>query len=124
MSIGLKQRLIELLEEQFFTAADMQKFETVLKAKIREQGWFLQKNFAVTGLSDGRRGRVDYLVTTRSGAHCAIEADNRSPRKRSVLKLRELPEGMTGFVLLKNGKQPLRYSVDGIEVVRATKFKY
>ncbi|MBD2786433.1 hypothetical protein ID858_17265 [Xenorhabdus sp. DI] len=124
MSAKLKEKLITLLEEQFFTAADMQKFETVLTAKIREQGWFLQKNFAVTGLSDGRRGRVDYLVTTRSGARCAIEADNRSPRKRSLLKLSELPEGMTGFVLLKDGKQPLRYSVNGVDVVRATQFKY
>ncbi|MEQ1965034.1 hypothetical protein ABLB69_18130 [Xenorhabdus khoisanae] len=124
MSTELKEKLITLLEEQFFTAADMQKFETVLTAKIREQGWFLQKNVAVTGLSDGRNGRVDYMVTTRTGARCAIEADNRSPRKRSLLKLSELPSGVSGFVLLKDGKQPLRYRVNGVDVIRATKFRY
>ncbi|MBI6550142.1 hypothetical protein [Xenorhabdus lircayensis] len=124
MSIELKEKLITLLEEQFFTAADMQKFEAVLTAKIREQGWFLEKNFTVTGLSDGRRGRVDYLVTTRAGGRCAIEADNRSPRKRSLLKLSELPSGISGFVLLKDGKRPLRYSVNGVDVIRATQFKY
>ncbi|WP_416777873.1 hypothetical protein ACNFJN_06555 [Xenorhabdus budapestensis] len=123
MSTELKEKLITLLEEQFLTVADMQKFEAVLTAKIREQGWFLQKNFTVTGLSDGRNGRVDYMVTTHAGAKCAIEADNRSPRKRSLLKLSELPAGISGFVLLKNGKQPLRYRVNGIDVIRATQFR-
>ncbi|WP_338803604.1 hypothetical protein WDV76_16090 [Xenorhabdus griffiniae] len=124
MSTELKEKLITLLEEQFLTAADMQNFESVLVAKIREQGWFLQKNFTVTGLSDGRRGRVDYLITTKDGERCAIEADNRSPRKRSLLKLCELPAGMSGFVLLKDGKQPLRYSVNGVDVIRATPFRH
>ncbi|PHM31317.1 hypothetical protein [Xenorhabdus innexi] len=123
MSTELKAKLITLLEEQFSTPADMQQFETVLKAKIREQGWFLEKNFTVTELSDGRNGRIDYLVTTRTGERCAIEADNRSPRKRSLLKLSELPAGMSGFVLLKDGKRPLRYSLKGIEVIRATPFR-
>jgi hypothetical protein len=64
------------------------------------------------------------MITARTGEKCAIEADNRSPRKRSLLKLRELPAGMSGFVLLKDGKQPLRYSVNGVEVIRATPFKH
>ncbi|MEQ1977463.1 hypothetical protein [Xenorhabdus sp. SGI240] len=64
------------------------------------------------------------MVTTRSGGRCAIEADNRSPRKRSLLKLSELPSGVSGFVLLKDGKQPLSYRVNGVDVIRATKFKY
>lgn len=123
MSTALKEKLITLLEEQFFTAADMQKFETVLTAKIKGEGWFLQKNFTVKGLSDGRTGRVDYLVTTPAGERCAIEADYKSPRKRSILKLSELPEGMSGFVLLKDGKHPLRYRVYGVDVIRATRFK-
>lgn len=122
MSAELKGKLITILEEKFRTASDMQNFETVLAGKVHEQGWYLQKNFTVRGLSDGRRGRVDYLVTTRAGEQCAIEADYKSPRKRSLLKLRELPEGMTGFVLLKDGKQPLRYCVGGVDVVRATPF--
>lgn len=123
MSIELKEKLILLLEQQFITAADMQKFETVLAAKIKGEGYFLQKNFTVTGLSDGRKGRVDYMITAPTGERCAIEADNKNPRKRSLLKLRELPAGVSGFVLLKDGKHPLRYSVDGVDVVRATKFK-
>ncbi|MDC9606377.1 hypothetical protein [Xenorhabdus griffiniae] len=123
MSIELKAKLITLLEEQFFTTTDMQNFEAVLTAKIRERGWFLQKNFTVTGLSDGRNGRVDYMVTTRAGEKCAIEADNRSPRQRSLLKLSELPVGVSGFALLKDGKQPLRYRVNGVDVIRATPFR-
>lgn len=121
MSTTLKQKLIDLLEEQFNTATNKPQFEAVLGAKIAEQGWMLWKNFTVKGLSDGRSGRVNYLITTPSDAQCAIELDSRSPRKRSLLKLRELPEGISGFVLLKNGKHPYRYSVCGIDVVRATK---
>ena len=123
MSTVLKQKLIVLLEEQFNTATNKPQFEAVLGAKIAEQGWMLWKNFTVKGLSNGRSGcgRVNYLITTPSDERCAIELDNRSPRARSLLKLRELPEGMSGFVLLKNGKHPYRYSTCGIDVVRAAK---
>lgn len=124
MSAALKEKLIELLKEQFLTPADMQNFETVLAEKIKNAGWFLQKNFIVTGLSDGRRGFVDYLVTAPTGEQCAIEADGKNPRRRSLLKLSELPEGVSGFVLLKDGKSPRQYCIRGVDVIRATPFKF
>lgn len=121
MSTELKEKLITLLEERF---DDMRKFDFEFGMIIAGQGWHMYENFAVPGLSNGRRWRVNYLITTQTGARCAIELDNRSPRKRSLMKLRELPEGMTGFVLLRNGKYPVRYTAGGVDVVRAARFKY
>lgn len=116
----IRDVLIALLEEQFFSANQMKNFEHVFVAKIKATGCFLQKNFTLTGLSDGRKGRVDWLITAPTGEQCAVEVDNKSPRRRSVLKLSELPVGVCGFVLLKDGKQAKRFSVDGVPVVRAT----
>ncbi len=97
MSAELKQKLIALLEEQFHQSNDKVTFDYVMQKKIKSMGYHLQR--------------------------CAIEVDNKSPRKRSLIKLHQLPEGMSGFVLLRDGAHPLRYADDGIEVVRATRFK-
>ncbi|MBS3049207.1 hypothetical protein [Enterobacter mori] len=122
MNTDLKQKLIVLLEEQFIRSDDKVTFDYVMQKKIKSQGYHLQRNFAVV-LSDGRRGFIDCLVTSPDGQKCAIEVDKRTPRNRSLMKLGELPTGMTGFVLLKDGKNPLRGSESGIDVIRATKFK-
>ncbi len=122
MSTELKAKLIVLLEEQFFTGADKVTFDYVFASKIKSEGLHLQRNFTIK-LSNGHKGFVDYLVTTPDGQQCAIEVDKRSPRNRSMMKLHELPAGMSGFVLLKDGKHPLRYSENSIDVIRATKFK-
>ncbi|HBW7970686.1 TPA: hypothetical protein MFG57_000075 [Klebsiella pneumoniae] len=122
MSAELKQKLIALLEEQFIRSDDKVTFDYVMQKKIKSMGYHLQRNFTIS-LSGGRRGFVDCLVTSPDGQRCAIEVDNKSPRKRSLIKLHQLPEGMSGFVLLRDGAHPLRYADDGIEVVRATRFK-
>lgn len=122
MSNELKQNLIALLEEQFLKADDKVTFDYVMQKKIKSLGYHLQRNFTLN-LSGGRKGFIDCLVTSPDGQRCAIEVDKKSPRKRSLMKLRELPEGMSGFVLLRDGKHPLRYTADGVDVIRATRFK-
>ncbi|MCX8967390.1 hypothetical protein EHW66_21215 [Erwinia psidii] len=119
----IRDVLIAQLEEKFFTADQMRKFEHVFVAKIKATGCSLQKNYTLAELSDGRKGRVDWLITAPTGEQCAIEVDNKSPRRRSVLKLSELPNGISGFVLLKDGRVHRRYSVEGVAVVRATPFR-
>ncbi|ENZ4599612.1 TPA: hypothetical protein ACV70V_005714, partial [Escherichia coli] len=37
--------------------------------------------------------------------------------------IRALPEGISGFVFLRDGKHPQRYIADGVDVIRATRFK-
>ncbi|EFE4491890.1 MULTISPECIES: hypothetical protein [Enterobacteriaceae] len=122
MKTDLKQNLIALLEEQFIRSDDKVIFDYVMQKKIKAQGYHLQRNFTVS-VGGGRKGFIDCLVTSPDGQQCAIEIDKRTPRSRSLMKLSELPAGMSGFVLLKDGKHPLRYSEDGIDIIRATKFK-
>lgn len=122
MKTDLKQNLIALLEEQFIRSDDKVIFDYVMQKKIKAQGYHLQRNFTVS-VGDGRKGFIDCLVTSPDGQQCAIEIDKRTPRSRSLMKLSELPAGMSGFVLLKDGKHPLRYSEGGIDIIRATKFK-
>ncbi|HFO2530952.1 TPA: hypothetical protein ACHJX8_000482 [Yersinia enterocolitica] len=122
MSRELKQKLIALLEEQFIQSDDKVTFDYVMQRKIKSQGYYLQRNFAIT-VSSGRKGFIDCLVTSPDGQQCAIEIDKKSPRSRSLMKLNVLPDGMSGFVLLMNGRHPLRYIADGVEVIRATRFK-
>ncbi len=122
MSEDLKQNLITLMEERFIRSDDKVVFDYVMQKKIKSQGYHLQRNFSIS-ISGGRKGFIGCLVTSSDGQQCAIEVDKKSPRKRSLMKLAQLPEGMSGFVLLRDGKHPLRYSENGIDVIRATKFK-
>ncbi len=121
MSTEIKIRLINSLEHKFYTR-DRVTFDYVLAAKVKDAGLMITRNYRVD-LGNGRKGFVDYLITSATGDRCAIEVDRRSPRERSLMKLRRLHEqGIPGFVLLRNGREPLRYSVDGVDVVRATRF--
>ncbi|CNH89298.1 hypothetical protein ACS78V_17765 [Yersinia enterocolitica] len=122
MSKELKQKLIALLEEQFIRSDDKVTFDYVMQRKIKSQGYYLQRNFAIS-VASGRKGFIDCLVTSPDGQQCAIEIDKKSPRCRSLMKLNVLPDGMSGFVLLMDGRHPLRYIADGVEVIRATRFK-
>lgn len=122
METELKAKLIALLEEQFIRSDDKVIFDYVMQKKIKTQGYHLQRNFAIS-LIGGRRGFIDCLVTSPEGQQCAIEVDKKTPRSRSLVKLKQLPAGVSGFVLLRDGKHPLRYVADGVEVIRATRFK-
>ncbi|EPD2416027.1 hypothetical protein ACR8NH_002304 [Escherichia coli] len=122
MSTELKRALINLLEEEFEHGMDKVTFDYALQKKIKSLGCELQRNFRVR-LRGDRRGFIDLLVIAPDGQRCAVEVDNRSPRQRSLMKIRALPEGISGFVFLRDGKHPQRYIADGVDVIRATRFK-
>lgn len=122
MSNQLKQKLITLLEEQFFTGRDKVTFDYIFEKKLKSEGYRLKRRFTVN-LSNGRKGFTDYLVTSNDGQKCAIEVDKASPRERSIRKLNELPDGISGFILLRYGERPSSYIDNGIDIIRATKFK-
>ncbi|HFO5312672.1 TPA: hypothetical protein ACHJ8O_003724 [Escherichia coli] len=122
MSAELKLVLINLLEEKFGHGMDKVTFDYVLQKKIKSLGCELQRCFTVR-LKGDRRGFIDLLVISPDGQRCAVEVDNRSPRQRSLMKIRALPEGISGFVFLRDGKHPQRYIADGVDVIRATRFK-
>ncbi|EID5174428.1 hypothetical protein LB703_001268 [Salmonella enterica] len=123
MSKEIKGHLITLLEHQFTTGEFRKTFESELEDRFNGHGYAVQRNHSVD-MGSGRKWRVDYVITAPNGDQCAIEIDRRSPRSRSIMKLRTLASmQISGFVLLLDGKNPLRYSVDGVDVIRATRFK-
>lgn len=123
MNSVIKGDVIRLLEHQFTTGELRGMFVHELEDKLRGKGYAVQRNYTVD-MGNGRKWRVDYMITDPNGDQCAIEIDRCSPRERSVLKLCTLSDrGIPGFVLLRDGKNPLRYSVDAIDVIRATPFK-
>ncbi|EPS8872950.1 hypothetical protein [Salmonella enterica] len=119
----LKERLISILEEKLPGDTGREYFEHQLEAVIRRNGFLLSKNVRVGDLVVGRKGFINYLVMDKSGAACAIELDNRSPRQRSLQKLQALPVSTGRLVVLRDGKKTHRYQEFGIDVIRATKFK-
>ena len=54
---------------------------------LRADGWEVARQVYVAERGDGRGGRVD-LVVERDAATVAIEIDRRTPRRKSVVKLR------------------------------------
>ncbi|EJJ3922769.1 hypothetical protein NI479_004897 [Salmonella enterica] len=123
MNKEIKAHLTALLEHQFTTGEFRGLIEGELEDRLRGKGYAVQRNYTVD-MGDGRKWRVDYMITAPSGERCAIEIDRRSPRSRSIMKLRTLTSmQIPGFVLLRDGKNPLRYSVDGVDVIRATPFR-
>jgi uncharacterized phage protein (TIGR02220 family) len=62
--------------------------ESIFQA-IKAQGWVCQKEYWVKDRGDGKRGRIDIVVTTP--LPIAIEIDRNTPRKKSVTKINGLP---------------------------------
>lgn len=123
MSKEIKAHLTTLLEHQFTTGEFRGLVDCELEDMLRGKGYAVQRNYSVD-MGNGRKWRVDYMITAPSGDQCAIEIDRRSPRSRSIMKLSTLASmQIPGFVLLRDGKNPLRYSVDGVDVIRATPFR-
>lgn len=123
MNSVFKGKLITLLEHTFYAGRDKVTFDYVFAAKMKDAGLSITRNFRVD-LENGRYGYVDYLITSSDGDRCAIEVDKSHHRDRSVKKLCRLGNlGIPGFVLLRYGKEPRRYSVDGVDVIRATQFR-
>lgn len=119
----IKSNAIALLEHQLVTGEFRGMLMNELEDKLRGKGYAVQRNYTVD-MGNGRKWRVDYMITASNGDQCAIEVDRCSPRERSVLKLCMLrDQGIPGFVLLRDGKKPMRYSVDGVDVIRATPFR-
>ncbi|ECU9163163.1 TPA: hypothetical protein G5T75_004200 [Salmonella enterica] len=123
MTSVFKGKLITLLEHTFYSGRDKVTFDYVFAAKMKDAGLSITRKFRVD-LENGGYRYVDYLITSSDGDRCAIEVDKSHHRDRSVNKIRRLGNlGIPGFVLLRYGKEPLRYSVDGVDVIRATPFR-
>lgn len=65
---------------------------------------------------DGQRGRVDLVASwPESGLQIAVECDNKSPRKKSLTKLKQVVADVRLVVL--RAPKPLHQLPDGIWVL-------
>ena len=64
---------------------------------------------------DGQRGRVDLVASwPESGLQMAVECDNKSPRAKSITKLKQMPADVR-LIVLRTPK-PMHQLPDGIWV--------
>lgn len=111
----LREQLITLLEGKFdFDKAA--ELHDAVEAEITNAGFNCQREYSVADRGDGRRGRIDLLVTGRNGEQCGIEIDRINPREKSVIKLKQVSDG---FILVRDGVLSERYEFDGIQVIGA-----
>ncbi|EBP0096454.1 HNH endonuclease [Salmonella enterica] len=111
----LRERLISLLEGKFdFDKAG--ELHDAVEAAIVDAGFDCQREYPVADRGDGRRGRVDLLVTGSDGEQCGIEIDRINVRDKSITKLKQLSDG---FILVRDGVITERYEFDGIAVIGA-----
>lgn len=111
----LREQLISLLEGKFdFDKAG--ELHDAVEAAIVDAGFDCQREYPVADRGDGRRGRVDLLVTGNDGEQCGIEIDRINVRDKSIAKLKQLSDG---FILVRDGVITERYEFDGIAVIGA-----
>lgn len=69
------------------------------ESALKDAGYVVSREFRVPARGDGRRGKIDLVVWRESeDERIAIELDHRSPRKKSLFKLRAFP-GLRVMVL-------------------------
>lgn len=57
---------------------------------LAESGYLVRREVLVENRGDGHRGRVD-LVAERDGCRVAIECDRKTARRKSIMKLGQVP---------------------------------
>jgi hypothetical protein len=125
---GAAGRSPRVLPECFMTIREMFEQLTVpddaaggqdaVMALLKKHGYVCSSEFPIADRGDGRRGYID-VYAARDGVRLAIEIDNRSPRKKSIVKLNRLPHA-TRIILLRglrktHGGNPV--NLPGIEVI-------
>lgn len=89
------------------------QFQNCVQGLLERRGWRVEREVVVGDRGDGRRGKVD-LVASQAGYRVGIELDNRSPRAKSVHKLRALSCDER-LVVLRVRSAP--YRVEGVLVL-------
>lgn len=78
---------------------DADQWQDHVKKKIEELGYQVQKEVHCV-IDEDRNGRID-LVASKGSLKIAIELDNRTPREKSIRKVKTFP---IGIVLLRDPK--------------------
>ena len=86
-----KEKLIELLgieELRSFELFEAFEFEKLICEKLQKFG-LVEKQVRVADRGDGRSGRID-LVFHYRGEQVPIELDRKTPRQKSIFKVRSV----------------------------------
>lgn len=81
------------------------ELHSAAEAALAASGFSCTREFEVGDRGDGRPGRLD-LLAERTGLTLAIEIDRKTPRQKSIHKLRQpgVPENAYRVILLREGK--------------------
>lgn len=100
----------QILEKGLWTDHAREMQEEVSRA-LERAGFLVVLEFSTAKLGDNRNGRID-IVASKAGENVAIELDCRTPRLRSIKKLKLFD----GYRII--GLRGVRHSiVDGIDGV-------
>jgi hypothetical protein len=74
------------------------EFQRLVASGLTRLGFRVQTELPVPNRGDGRTGRID-LLARRGPCIVALELDRKSPRRKSLYKLRHLGYGSRAVVL-------------------------
>lgn len=86
--------------ERIPAASSAKDFSASVTEQLRRLGFEIQTEYLVKNRGDGRRGRVD-LVASRGPDVIAIELDRKTPRQKSVFKVRQVRNATAHLVLCR-----------------------
>lgn len=78
-------RITQILKS--IESSGAKSFHVEAMDRLEEAGFEAQWEYPVSDRGDGRKGRVDIVVKGKKGM-IGIELDRRSPRKKSLFKLK------------------------------------
>lgn len=91
--------LIGLEEGLDYENLGAKSFEKIVADALRQHG-HVQTQFPVSNRGDGRRGKID-IVFTYKGQRIPIEIDRKSPRQKSIFKVRSINDKV-GFLITRS----------------------
>lgn len=97
----LNAGLAAMQPKDFATA---KSFHDAMEHYLKSYGADVVREYEVLDRGDGRRGRIDLVVTWP--LRFAVELDDRNPRQKSLYKLRAF--NGEGFVVLRHYKRIVR----------------
>jgi hypothetical protein len=108
MTIGAEVE--QILEKGLWTDHAREMQEEVSRA-LERAGFLVTLEFSTAKLGDSRNGRID-IVASKQGQNVAIELDCRTPRLRSIKKLK-LFSGYR-IIGLRGIRHPIVDGIDGV----------
>ena len=86
LTILEKLNKFESQEFGFMGSSDFREF---ILREISENCIWTKKEVLVEDRGDGRKGRIDLIVNEAGYSQIAIELDRKTPRKKSIFKLKK-----------------------------------